>query len=327
VEATAFARRAVWMFDRRLQAEHDADAIVETCRRFNVDAVQQEVLYGLVYQGQIDGGLAPTSLEAVRAEAARFADAGIDYVPVVVPRGLPGEAQAHGAVAAACGSLVVDLEYEGVGPGKEYWNAAPELIEVYARELRAAAPKAAIGWQPDGRIADPKREAEWELLVAAVQPYVDCWLPQLYCGWGVYGRGEATVAADLRRFERFLATGRPVAPTLYLSESLAEPLALWQRIDGRAAGVVAFRFGAMDGAALAALQGMALPEPAAEAVASAPSARAGEPQAVPEIRGERIRRLQDALTVQAAALRDMAARATIQAENLEQLVRGSGEAA
>jgi hypothetical protein len=246
------------MFDRRLQAEHDIAAIIETCRSFDVDAVQQECLYGLTWQGAIDGGLAPTSVDAAIAEAERCRAAGIEYASVVVPRGLPGEAQAHGALAAALGALVVDLEYEGVGAGKEYWNASPALIEVYARELRAAAPRVAIGWQPDGRIADNGREGEFELIARAVQPYVDCWLPQLYAGWGVYGRGQATVDADARRFERFAALG-PAAPTLYLAESLAEPMALWERVKDRAVGVCAFRFGAMDGAALAAFQGFALP--------------------------------------------------------------------
>src|SRR5262249_60213056 len=112
------ARRAVGMFDRGLQAEHDIDAIIATCRRFDVTAVQQELIYGLLWQGAIDGGLAPTSLAAAVAEAARCRTAGIEYVPVVVPRGLPGEAQAPAAGADALRALVGEPGDEGAGPGE-----------------------------------------------------------------------------------------------------------------------------------------------------------------------------------------------------------------
>ncbi len=113
-----------------------------------------------------------------------------------------------------------------------------------------------IGWQPDSRLADPARQAEWRLVVQPVLGFVDLFLPQLYAGWSTYGLGAEAVATDARRAEAFRATGKPVVPTLYLSESLAEPAALWNdHLAAWCPGVAAFRFGAMDRSALAAFAG------------------------------------------------------------------------
>ena len=137
-------------------------------------------------------------------------------------------------------------------------------MRVYARALReACGPEVVIGWQPDGRLADPGRAAEWDQLVAPVVQYVDAFLPQLYAGWAAYGRGGEAVRADSTRFARFAAL-RPTYPTLCTGESLMEPLALWAAVQDQARGFCAFRFGLMDGRALAAVRDMPVAGPAPE---------------------------------------------------------------
>lgn len=250
-------RKAAWAFDRRAQAEHTPAAIIATLQTYGFTGFHTEVYYGLMPQGQIDG-LSPTTRDGFIAESLAFKNAGIAWVPVVVPRGLAGEAELHAVAAKAAGAIVVDMESDSSG---SYWPwSQASQIRIYARALReACGDDVCIGWQPDGRLADPSRVSEWNQLVAPCAPYIDAWLPQLYAGWSAYGTGTAAIAADMQRYQRFVQLG-PVYPTLYTAESLAEPTGLWAACMGAGAtGFVAFRFGSMDGRALSMVRDLPLP--------------------------------------------------------------------
>jgi hypothetical protein len=263
--------RGLWAYSWNLQREKSAREIADTLVWFVGPSValHQKCLEGLTWQGEFDlaaqqrgefppGPTAPRSFADADALRDGLAAHGVGFVPVTLARGLAGEAQAHGALFRRYGCGVVDIEWDGSG---DYWTAPPEMIEVYARELREAAGDAFIGWQPDARIIDPGREGELRFLVTAALPFIDALLPQVYAGWPAYGLGDGAIARDGGRLERFAALGRPVYPTLYLSESLAEPERLWDEARRRvgAAGFVAFRFGAMDGNALGLTGRLPLP--------------------------------------------------------------------
>lgn len=304
-----FRKRAAWAFTWTpgTQMEQDGAAIAATLSRFGIGALWQEAFYGLTWQGEIDrrknGGAygSPQSLPEFRALGERLAADDIGLVPVVVPLGLAGEAELHAEVARACGAVVVDIEVDNSG---DWWPARQiEQVSIYARALReACGPDVVIAWEPDGRIADPGRPDEWGQIVTLAAPYVDVWSPQLYSGWTAYGIGQRAIEADLARFARFAELG-PACPTLYLSESLNEPAALWREFGSRALGVCGFRFGAMGAEALTLLGSLALAE-----------APAPEPEIDP-----RIMAAINGLTAIEAGLLDLSERAQVQAASVRAL--------
>lgn len=247
--------RVIWSYDWRKQAERDASSIIATMKTYRFNALAQELYYGL--SPQVGGS--PTTIEEIHTFRLILKESDILLIPVVVPRGLQGEAELHAEIAKECGCILVDLEVDSSG---NYWpDSEISLVQIYARALRAATgPDIHIGWQPDGRIADLGRNQEWNYIVGFCDQYINSYWPQLYTGWSDYGVGVASRIYDFKRFTQFKSLGKFVAPTLYSAAPNPDDFKqLWLLIQDFTTSACAFAMGATgpDGlAAFANLEGI-----------------------------------------------------------------------
>lgn len=199
-----------------------------------------KVMDGLTWQGQIDPETAFRNLDECSALASYWTKAGGRFVPVVVPRGLRREAQAHAEVARFFGTLVLDLEpYDG------FWDKAPtEQAPVYLRELRRDAPDAYLVLQ-----ADPRRF--WDtggFTIPEVAPYVNTFMNQHYVGWTEVGWRGALAEAErfwsIQRTARKANADLEMYATLWGYGDLSEAVAFGRLIAGDCYGFNVFALGA-----------------------------------------------------------------------------------
>lgn len=252
-------RRGAWLrqFSDMLEARTAASpaariaAIAATLNANSIDLLQMKLLDGLDWVGGWDSLTPVTDVASALALRDGFAAFGISVAPVVNPRGLAGEGELHGALAAAFGCIVVDIE-DGTG----FWDQSPAtLIPVYFRALRAAAGQAVqIVAQPDPRNVG-------DVYLTLCLPYISGIAAQHYVGWASIGWTD--VAAEVRSYQALAALGKPCYPTVWGEETIGLAAQFWTDVlalkSNPPLGVCAFALGAMDADHLAAYAWFGLP--------------------------------------------------------------------
>jgi hypothetical protein len=235
-----------------LSVKDGTDPVAAICATLtgiaSVNLLQLKMLDGLTWQGQIDALTPVHDIASALALRDRFRAFGVDLVPVVVPRGLAGEGELHGQLAAAFGCIVVDIE-NGAG----FWDKAPAgEIPIYFRALRVAAGDGVqIVAQPD-----PRNTAD----VALDQciPYLSGIAGQHYCGWSEVGWTD--VATEVARYQQLAAFGLPMYPTLWGEAATGLAHTFWDAVRPLGAlGCCAFALGPMTADELNAYAWFALP--------------------------------------------------------------------
>lgn len=231
----AFAnRRGYWLRQLSDCAERDFLEVAQTLTQYGggSPALYAKCMDGLTWQGEIDGKTPLNSVDDVRRVALICNQQNIEFAPVVVPRGQSGEAQAHGELAVAVGSLLVDIE---LGPG--FWDSAPPSgIPGYWAGVRAAAPDAWLVSQPDPRNLSA-------VLTSQSLDSIDAFAAQHYVGWS--GVGWDDVVQEVHRFDAIASYGKPCYPTLYPEGVGSEVAVFWRAVRDYSAGFQCFRFGVM----------------------------------------------------------------------------------
>jgi hypothetical protein len=211
----------------------------------------QKVADGLTWQGQADPETPITSMDTLEAFAQATAAAGLPLVPVVVPRGADpaGEGTLHGQIAAALGSLCVDLE-----PYAGFWDGSDlSQIPVYLQALRAAASDAYLILQHD-----PREYGSSAIGMPGIASSFDGICGQHYIGWTEVGWTD--LAAEVASFQSLAALGRDMYATVWALGDLSLLAQFWSAILPQCQGYSVFAFGYADAAELAAVA--ALPRPA-----------------------------------------------------------------
>lgn len=222
--------------------------LIDYCKNnAGTGTLTHKLMDGLTWQGTFDNGESPVSMVGAKNVAKAWEEAGGQFIPVVVPRGLKGEAQAHGQLARQFGYLLVDLEpYDG------FWDKAPyNQIEWYTRELRQEAPDAYLVLQADPRLAP------WEQIDGYEQcKYFDALCNQHYVGWTSVG--WTSWSQEVARFREIQAEAVKANPsiemyaTLYNADALIPALNFGQAIANECYGFNIF--------ALASASYMATPD-------------------------------------------------------------------
>lgn len=168
---------------------------------------------------------------------------GVAFMPVVVPRGVAGEAEFHGQIGIACGALMTDLE-----PYAGFWDQSPlSLIPVYCEALRAVASAELVYLvnQPD-----PRRFGLIDARVQETAKFFDAVCGQHYVGW----ESVAWIHVDreLQALRDLLKWFSAAHVTLYGIERVDLALAFWAKARELVGGAHVFAFGPMNAAQLQA---------------------------------------------------------------------------
>lgn len=265
--------RGVWLRQLSDVGEADFDAVITTLQQYvgGKIVLYPKVMDGTTWQGQIDPKTPIKSLADVQALLSLCVSRGIGCVPVVVPRGVSGEAVAHAQIAIVAGCGCFDIEQ---GPG--FWDSSPLAgIPAYWQALRQAAPTAYLINQPDPRNLS-------STFVQQCAPLVDAISGQHYVGWQTYG---VDVLKEFDRFDAIAALGRDLLPILWGVGDWRVVDGFWRGVAGQCLGVSAFSFGPMNGAQLEALGALQFP-PAAEDCSAVASERDRFRQALSNINAE-----------------------------------------
>jgi hypothetical protein len=231
---------------------------------------------GVDFQGAADSSLPINSVADVVAARDLCWQSGVDFLPVVVPRGADpaAEAQLHGSIFSAVGCGMVDLEpYEG------FYYPDQSTIPQYVAALRAASGNAYLIVQPD-----PRPFGLQDIQFTSIYGAFDGICAQHYVGWT--GVGWTDVQAEVQRFTALAALGKDMYVTIYAADPSFPaqntlPVDFWQAVRGVALGVNVFAFGPMNLAQLQAIQ--AMPRPAVQ-----PDPLGNQPQPAPDDAAQRI---------------------------------------
>src|SRR4051812_12825545 len=105
-------RCGVWL--RQLKPDCGESTLAEVLTTMHnyggYDLLCLKVMDGLDYQGRFDVTLPVNSLSDIVAVRDLCHQNGVAFCPVVVPRGIRGEGELHGAIANAIGCLMCDIE-------------------------------------------------------------------------------------------------------------------------------------------------------------------------------------------------------------------------
>lgn len=254
-------KRAIWLreFSDTYEATHNADPVAAICATLtgiaSVNQLWLKLLDGVTWVNTYDPLTPVSDVASALALRDRFRAHGVDVAPVVVPRGLmnQGEAETHGALAAAFGAIVVDIEN-----GPDFWDGpAPAYdIPVYFRALRDAAPQAQIVAQPDPRNTG-------DVYLDQCVPYLSGIAAQHYLGWVDPAAGVAwtDLATEVTRYQQIAALGLPCYPTLWGLAATGQARAFWDAVRPLGAlGCCAFALGAMPADDLNAYAWFPLPQ-------------------------------------------------------------------
>lgn len=230
-------RTAWWL--RQLKpdcGENTIAQVLQTMKDYGGgDCLCLKVMDGLDYQGTFDVTLPINSLSDILAVRDLCHSMGVAFCPVVLPRGLIGEAEKHGAIAAAVGCLMIDLER-----GSGYWDHHDVSgIPIYAQALRVAAGDAYLINQPDPRDS---------YVCEAPKAFFDAVCAQHYVGWSDVGWTDVNL--EVNRFYSLSPLYRDAYVTLYGKDRIDLAVTFWESVMQRAEGFCVFSFGPMDGAEL-----------------------------------------------------------------------------
>lgn len=229
-----YNRRGYWLRQLSDCAEADFSQVLTTLAMFGGTnpGLYPKCMDGVTWQGEVDAKTPLQSVTDVFMLWQECFSAGVAMAPVVVPRGDPGESDAHGALAARIGSIIIDAE-----AGTGFYDRSPiSTLPSYVAQVRQAAPDAYIVWQPDPRNAE-------SVLTSQVVGFIDCLASQHYVGWD--SAGWSDVVSEVGRFDALRAYGVECAPTLYGEENHAEESVFWRAVRSYSIGVQFFRFGTM----------------------------------------------------------------------------------
>lgn len=229
-------RMGIWLRQYSDTAERTLTRIIDTLHAYGgYDLLVLKVADGLNWQSANDPTMPLRSTNDLLAIQSFCESRGVSFCPVVVPRGLRGEAQFHGEIARAAGVLMTDIE-----PYQHFWDQAPyDQIPWYTRELRQEASGAYLVNQPDPRIAG-RRDAK----VDETAGHFDAICAQHYVGWSSVGWTD--VANEVRSFDSLAALGREMYVTLYGVERIDLAGAFWRHVVDRSLGGHVFAMGVMN---------------------------------------------------------------------------------
>lgn len=275
-----YGRKGIWLREYADTGEGTTAGILSTASTYGgCSNLSLKVADSLDLVGTYDPSTPVKSLDDLTALRDACKAAGFTFLPVVVPRGRPGEAAFHGQIAQRCGALMVDIEpYAGskkLPLPMKFWDQGPTSnIPQYWKDLRAAAGDAYLMAQPD------PRQYGWSgAYVQQSLPYFDALCCQHYVGW--MGAGWTDVAAEVKSVARDFATGKDVYVTIYgadpsfpLQQNL--PGQFWQQVQPNVLGLNIFAFGPMNGKQLNAVRDMPAPAVPPEPIDPQPAPAQGQ---------------------------------------------------
>lgn len=242
-------RRGYWLRQLSDCAEPDFAALLKTLQQYAGPSASlyAKCMDGATWQGTIDPKTPLNSVQDVLGLMAQCAQAGVDFAPVVVPRGEQDETAAHAALASAVGALIVDIE-----TGSGFYDGAPvDTIPWYWYDLRVGAPMAFLVSQPDPRNLE-------SVLTAECLDYFDAFAAQHYVGWTAVGWSDPVT--EVARFDAIRAFGKPCYPLLYAEGDAPTFQTFWRAVRDYSGGVGFFKLGTMGPQEFAAATACKLPQ-------------------------------------------------------------------
>lgn len=252
-----YGRKGFWLREFADTAEGSLAAILTTLTGIaGSSCLCLKVADGVDWVGSYDAKTPIGNVADLAMAMAVCELAGVTLLPVVVPRGIAGEAEFHGTIAQTCGALMVDIE-----PYAGFYDQAPlATIPIYWRSLRAAAGDAYLMAQPDPRQSgwiDGKVSESWA--------FFDAICAQHYVGWQQVG--WTNLAYEISLVKWITSYGKDTYVTIYgadpsypFVETL--PSDFWRAVQPTVLGLCVFAFGPMNRAQLSAVA--TLPAPAVQ---------------------------------------------------------------
>lgn len=227
-------KRGYWLRQLSDCAEASFGELCDTLVEYggSSPALYAKVADGNTWQGDIDPKTPLWSFDGLAALWTLCKDKGVAFAPVVVPRGDQGESFFHGAIAAQCSCLIVDIE---AGMGFYPATRTPEIPGYWA-QLRVNAPNAFLVSQPDPRNLE-------SVYTADSIAYIDAFSAQHYVGWTDVGWTD--VVREVKSFDTIRQYQKPSYPILYGVGNADIVSTFWRAIRDYSLGFSLFRLGVM----------------------------------------------------------------------------------